>query len=246
MRLTTLVCDGAAGSNASAAAGAASAAGAGTASAAGAGAGSSGATACGWAGRAPVRSSCPGGGAAGAAACVAGAGAAPFLPGFPGAGAASAFWFAAFDRGRIVLVRLAGAAGDILLAIFEGGGEIRIGRAVERDGLIDLLSGIAIDVKLGRRRAARLADARVLRQMAGIGLIAHREEEAVAGAHADRPVASVRIDAAIDRTLRLRRLLLVSAAASEPAEQASSHRCRGAPAAASACRRCTRCGRAHP
>ena len=123
-----------------------------------------------------------------------------------------------FDRGRIVFVRLAGAAGDILLAIFEGGREIRIGSAIERDGLVDLLSGIAIDVKLGRRRAARLADARVLRQMAGIGLIAHREEEAVAGAHAHRPVPSVRIDAAIDRAFGLRRFLFVAAAASEPAE----------------------------
>ena len=54
-----------------------------------------GATACGWAGTAPVTSSCPGGGAAGAAACVVGAGADPFLPGLPGAGAASAFWPAA-------------------------------------------------------------------------------------------------------------------------------------------------------
>ena len=217
MRLTTLVCGCAAGSNSSAAAGAASAAGAGTASAAGAGAGSTGATACGWAGMAPVsvelsRRRC--GRCGGLCRRCRGRSILAWLARWRSFG----LLVRPFDRGRIVLVRLAGAAGDILLAIFEGVRQVRIGRAIERDGLVDLLSGIAVDVKLGRRRAARLADARVLRQMAGIGLIAHREEEAVTGAHAHRPVPSVRVDAAIDRAFGLRRFLFVAAAASEPAE----------------------------
>ena len=220
MRLTTLVCGCAAGSNSSAAAGAASAAGAGTASAAGAGAragAATGATACGWAGTAPVsvelsRRRC--GRCGGLCRRCRGRS----LRCLACQGRGFGLLVRPFDRGRIVLVRLAGAAGHILLAIFEGVRQVRIGRAIERDGLVDLLSGIAVDVKLGRRRAARLADARVLRQMAGIGLIAHREEEAVTGAHAHRPVPSVRVDAAIDRAFGLRRFLFVAAAASEPAE----------------------------
>ena len=220
MRLTTLVCGCAAGSKSSAAAGAASAAGAGTASAAGARPGRralhrSHGLRLGRHGAGHIelsRRRC--GRCGGLCRRCRGRSIRAWLARRRGFG----LLVRPFDRGRIVFVRLAGAAGHILLAIFEGGRKIRIGSAIERDGLVDLLSGIAVDVKLGRRRAARLADARVLRQMAGIGLIAHREEEAITGAHAHRPVTSVRIDAAIDRAFGLRRFLFVAAAASEPAE----------------------------
>ena len=141
------------------------------------------------------------------------------------------------DLGRIVFGLFAGAAVHVGLAIFERDRKVHIGRAVQRDGLLDLLSGIAIDVELSRRRAARLALLLFLCQAAGISGETDRVEESVAEPHADRTIAPIRVDAAIDRGLGLLLFFLLLPAAEE-VEQATAALRRAHLAAAAASRHC--------
>ena len=136
------------------------------------------------------------------------------------------------DLGWIVFRLLAGAALHVLLAELERHRQVHIGRALERDSLLDLPSH-RVDVKLGGRRAIRLAALGVRADPRAIGRVADRIEEAVAKPHADRLVAPIRVDAAIDGCLEFRLLLLLLTTAEE-VEQAASARLLGSGAAARA------------
>ena len=162
---------------------------------------------------------------AGAAACGAGGGTGAFAVGLPlpftgcrGVGLGALI--GGFDLGRIVLGLLAGAALHIFLLETQRDGEVHIGRAVQRHGLLDLLARVPIHIELGRRRAIRLARLLILPEQAAVSRIVDRIEEAVAQPHADGAIPAVGIDAAIDR--RLLDVLLFLLAAAEEIEQAAA------------------------
>jgi hypothetical protein len=114
----------------------------------------------------------------------------------------------ALDLSRIVFGLFARAALHILLAEPECDREIHIGRAGQGDGLFDLLTRVAIDIKFGRGGTARLAGFRVRAKLTALNRIVDRIVEAVAQPDANRPVAAIRVDAAIDRPLIVLLLLL--------------------------------------
>ncbi len=126
------------------------------------------------------------------------------------------------DLGRVVFAFLAGAALHIGRLVFEGIRQLLIRHAVQRDGLLHVLAGIAVDIKLGRRGAACLALRGILGQAARIGLIGDREVEPVAGPDADGAVAAIRVDAAIDRLIGIFLVGLLDPLAAEPAEQSAA------------------------
>src|SRR6185295_19679010 len=81
---------------------------------------------------------------------------------------------------------LAGAGRVELGAEFERVGQRRVGLAIDRDRLVDVLAGVAVGEQRGfRRRARRLAGPLVVLKSLLVGGERHREITAVAGADAD-------------------------------------------------------------
>src|SRR6201999_3334241 len=97
-----------------------------------------------------------------------------------------------FQRIRPALARRATGAGRIEFgAEVEGVRQRRVGLAVDRDRLVDVLAGVAIGVKIGlRRRALRLAGSFVIGEARRRRRKRDWEIAAVAGAHADRAEAT--------------------------------------------------------